>query len=134
MADDREELTEIQGNWYGVMVHYPSRGIIHASFQAEGESFAGEWDFPTLSGGAGRHGRFVATRFANWLNIRIKTAPLKDVQFQIAILHEKGQTMLTGVVPLQTEKIPFLTVTLFRYPPPEFEITGVCPLIQLHRK
>jgi hypothetical protein len=121
---------DVEGNWYGVMVHSPSRGVVHVSFVRRNGSFIGEWDFPGLSGGAGRRGAFTATRFANFLNIRIRTKPLANVQCQLTIIKDKGKSMITGVIPLEGEAIPFLTITLFRGKPAETDMDGICPILQ----
>jgi hypothetical protein len=131
MASDPED---VQGNWYGMMVHYPSRGVIHVSFVGENGSFKGKWDFPGLSRGAAKQGAFSATRFANWLNVRIRTKPFVNVQCQLTILKDKGKSMMAGVIPLEDAEIPFATVTLFRHEPPECEMSGICPVIEFSRK
>ena|SRR5581483_6221820 len=125
MASD---AMDVAGNWHGMMIHHPSRGRIHVSFAGETGTFKGKWDFPKVSKGSAKKGEFVAVRFANWLNIRITTKPLSDVQFQLAIVKEKGESMITGIIPLEDAKFPFATVTLFRHELPDIEIDPICPV------
>lgn len=121
------ERVDIEGKWYGMIAHSPNHGVIHVSFTAEHGRFHGTWDFPTLSEGASKHGTFTATRFLHWLHIRIQTAPLANVEFRLTIFAAENpkNSMITGVIPLESEPVPFATVTLFRC---ETEVMdGVCP-------
>jgi len=133
-ADDRYADRDIEGDWYGVMVHSPSRGVMHVSFVAENGHFRGEWDFPSITHGTARRGTFRATRFVNWLFVRITSKPLANVQFQLTLLKHKKKSMLFGVIPLEPEGVPFASVTLFRERPGAVEMQGVCPLLELGRK
>jgi len=125
---------DIEGNWYGMMVHYPSRGVIHVSLADENGSYAGNWDLTGLGRGPGKHGAFLATRMAGFLNVRITTRPLANAQCQLSILKEKGESMITGVIPLAGAAIPFATVTLFRHKAPMVEMSGICPTIEFKQK
>ena len=123
---------DIQGDWYGMMVHHPSRGIIHVSFEGETGSFHGKWEFPNLTGGAAKRGAFTAARFGNWLFVRIRTKPLANVQCRLTVLTstDRNGSMITGVIPLEGAAIPFATVTLFRYVLSDIDMSGVCPIIE----
>jgi hypothetical protein len=125
---------DIGGNWYGMMVHRPSRGLVHVSFVEEHGSLTGKWDFTTATGGPAKTGAFEATRFLNWLHIRITTSPLANVQFHLTILEHKGESMIFGVIPLEQDALPFATVTLFRRKLPMNEIKGICPAVEFSSK
>jgi hypothetical protein len=119
---------DIKGNWYGLMVHTPSRSVIHVEVFPENGSFKGKWDLPSLTRGALKKGAFTAARFGDWLTVRVKTKPLASVVFQLTIVVDKGQSMITGVIPIEKAEIPFATITLFRKPPATRELTdGICP-------
>lgn len=120
----------VEGDWFGAMVHHPSRGPIHVRFTREKESYKGTWDFPTVSRGVGKRGQFRATRFANYLNVHIKTRPLTNVQCQLVILESNNEMMITGIIPLEGADIPFTTVTLFRHRHADLEMPGICPIIE----
>ena len=124
MDSDR---TNIGGDWFGVMVHSPSRGLIHVSIEIENGSFKGEWDFPKLMRGVAKKGTFTGTRFANWLNLRITSKPLRNVHLQLTLVKANGESMITGVIPLEGSAIPFATVTLFCRPQGESDMDGLCP-------
>jgi hypothetical protein len=110
-----------------MMAHYPNHGVIHVSFAGESGSFHGTWDFPSLSRGAAKHGTFTATRFWHWLHIRIQTEPLANVEFRLTIFaaEDPDNSMITGVIPLEGEPVPFASVTLFRHETKVMD--GVCP-------
>ncbi|SPE40041.1 hypothetical protein SBA3_360015 [Candidatus Sulfopaludibacter sp. SbA3] len=127
-------LRDVEGDWYGVMVHAPSRGVIHVSFAGDSGSFTGKWDFPGLSGGTAKRGTFNVTRCSNWLHIRIRSKPLTNVQFQLTLIQAKGKSMLTGIIPLETAEIPFATVTLFRGELSDGEMDGICPVFEFVAK
>ncbi|MDR3698983.1 MAG: hypothetical protein P4L56_05065 [Candidatus Sulfopaludibacter sp.] len=131
MASDRVDL---EGNWYGMMVHCPSRGAIHVSFDGNSGSFQGKWEFPALTGGGARRGAFTATRFANWLFVRIRSKPLANVQCRLTIFNAEDpqNSMITGVIPLEGSAIPFATITLFRNETREMD--GICPVIEFRPK
>ena len=131
MASDDED---VRGNWYGMMVHHPSRGVIQVSFVGKKGSFRGKWDLVGLSPGHAKKGEFRAIRFANWLNVRITTRPLLNVQCQLTILKDRGESMITGVIPLEMAAIPFAAITLFRHKPPEDEMDGICPVFEFYPK
>jgi hypothetical protein len=124
MASDR---VDIEGKWYGMMAHCPNHGIIHVSFAGEKGSLHGTWDFPGLSRGAAKRGTFTVTRFWNWLHIRIEAEPLASVEFRLTIFaaEDSHNSMITGVIPLESEPVPFATVTLFRHETKVMD--GVCP-------
>jgi hypothetical protein len=124
----------VLGNWYGELVHNPSRGLINVSFKRDDEVLEGEWNLPRITRGPGRTGAFKGVRFAHWLDLQITTKPLRNVRFQVTLLqHKSGESMITGVIPLEGEAIPFMTVTLFRHKPAEEEFQGICPILDFRR-
>lgn len=114
---------DITGKWYGMVVHYPNLDEIQVSIAGENGTLRGSWEFPQNPEG---NGVFSAKRFADFLNVRIRSKPLESVQCQIAILEDHGGSMLTGIIPLEGREVPFATVTLFREQPKQTEI-GICP-------
>jgi hypothetical protein len=130
MDSDR---VDVEGDWYGVLVHSPSRAVIHVRFGGESGTFQGKWDCPDLTRGAGKTGTFSATRFLRWLHVRMKTPPLAGIQCRLTVLTHKGQSMITGVIPLEEVEIPFATVTLFRGQE-MLQMDGICPPFEFTRK
>jgi hypothetical protein len=121
--------SDITGDWFGIFVTQPHRGIIHVTFQGNDGAIHGTWDFPRLERGAGIIGKFTATRFGQWIRVRIKSPRLlANVECQLTIVEVRGETTITGVIPLETFAVPFGTVTLFRGEPAKIEMMGVCPL------
>lgn len=119
----------ISGDWFGVMVHQPNVALMAVTFIQESEStFRGTWSFPFSRRAPGAKGAFTAQRFAEFLSVVIKSRPLANVQCQMTILEEKGESMITGVVPIPGADVPFLTVTLFRR---GLEVVqdGICPIV-----
>lgn len=116
------------GNWYGMMVSTPHWGPIEVSFEEQGESYTGQWNFPGVEGGTAKQGRFKATRFAHWLHVRITTKPLQGVEFRLTLLGRGGRSILFGAIPLRGADFPFATVTLFRGRLPERAMDGICPI------
>jgi hypothetical protein len=114
--------------WYGLLVHHPSHGELEVTFAETNGTVTGTWNFPKITRGAARKGTFVASSFANFLNVRITSKPLKGVQCQLAILGSGSGAMMTGLLPLDGEKVPFATVTLFRNRLGDV-MAGICPFI-----
>jgi hypothetical protein len=130
------ERVDIKGNWYGMMMHYPSRGVIHVTFSGDTGSFEGKWDFPGIARGAAKQGTFTATRSWHWLNLRIQTEPFTNVECRLTIFpaEDAENSMIAGVIPLEAAAVPFATLTLFRYPPKETEMVGICPFREFFPK
>jgi hypothetical protein len=101
---------------------------MEVSFTGKDGVFQGNWDLTGVSRGLGKQGTFTTTRFANWLNVRITTKPLRNVEFQLTILKDKRGSMITGVIPLTGASFPFATITLFRKPISKLEMDGICPV------
>lgn len=120
---------EIAGDWFGIFVTQPDRGIIHVAFREEDGAIYGTWTFPRLKRGAGMNGEFTATRFGQWIQVRIKSKLLGKVECQLTIVEVNEVTMIVGVIPLEKFANPFGTVTLFRGEPSEQEMMGICPVI-----
>jgi len=122
-------FADLKGKWYGVFVHQPKHGIITVEFQKKRGAIHGTWNFPRITIGAAKKGKFTATLFANWIQAYLETGPLDKIRCQLTVVQEDSQLMIVGIIPIPVKRNPFATVTLFRGEPSESAMDGICPVI-----
>ena len=128
------DWSDVEGKWFGMLIHNPHWGRVDVTFTPDDELLRGKWEFTDITHGKGRYGEFNATRTADWLNVVITTDPLNHARAQLTLVEDNGASMITGVLPLPGEPIPFCTITLFRSPPELQAMSGICPVMERAKK